>query len=78
MKRTGYANIDSGAETAGLRAFKRNADWESAIKNWEAQKKNSLWIKAALKSFRRFGGIVPDKELDRRAVKKKLTMCDFL
>ena len=77
MRITEYANIDSGASTAGVKAFKRGYEWDYAVKNWESQKKNSLWIKAALKSYRHVGGVVPDKAMDRRAIKKPLTMWDF-
>lgn len=69
MKITNRACLDSGAETHGFRAFKDGLTWRDAEARWTAyksrsgQRRNSLWIKAALKGYRQAGGYVCPKRL---------------
>jgi hypothetical protein len=55
--------IDSGAETAGYKAFKENLHPSCAIRKWEKSKKNSLWIKAALGAYARLSGCKNHKQV---------------
>lgn len=57
IRRTG--GIDDGSGRDGRKAFSDGLTWEEAGERWRKQKKNSLWIKAALRSFREAGGFVP-------------------
>jgi hypothetical protein len=70
MKITNRGNIDSGAGKAGFGAYKKGLDWSVATERWVRSKKNSLWIKAALTSFREAGGVVPEEKLNRRAYRR--------
>jgi len=70
MKITNIGNTDSGAGTAGWKAYGKGIDWREAVDRWAKNKRNSLWIKSALLSFRRAGGVVPDEQLDRKAYRR--------
>ena len=62
MKITNAGDIDSGAGTAGYKAYKRGLNWCEAEKLWATYKKNSLWFKAAFQEYRKAGGYVPDEK----------------
>jgi len=70
MQITNRGNIDSGAGKSGYNAYKKGIDWRVAVDRWTKSKKNSLWIKSALLSFRRAGGVVPNEQLDRNAYRR--------
>jgi len=55
--------IDSGAGKSGFKAHKDGLHWTEALSRWKRSKRNSLWIKLALKSFREAGGVVPCDKL---------------
>ena len=59
MKITNCGSIESGYGKAAWKAFNQGLDYQRAIKRWTTAKKNSLWIKAALKEFAKIGGHVP-------------------
>ena len=69
MKITNAGDIDSGAGTAGYKAYKRGLNWCEAEKLWATYKKNSLWIKAAFQEYRKAGGYVPEEKTIHRQKK---------
>lgn len=70
MKITNRVCIDSEAGKHGFLAHKKGLTWNEAVLKWQnykhystGRRRNSLWIKAALKAFREAGGYVPGKEI---------------
>lgn len=70
MKITNPGCVDSEAGKQGFRAHKKGLTWNQAVLKWQnyqhrstGQRRNSLWIKAALRAFREAGGYVPGKEI---------------
>jgi hypothetical protein len=63
MKICRYGCIDSGAETAGYKAFKEKLHPISAMRKWKKSKKNSLWIKAALGAYAKLSGCKTNIEI---------------
>nr|BAR33177.1 hypothetical protein [uncultured Mediterranean phage uvMED] len=64
MKITNSGFVDSGAGTAGFRAYKENLSLSESVNRWRRAKRNSLWIKAAIRAFREAGGVVPGKKIN--------------
>jgi hypothetical protein len=63
MSNAGTGLVDSGSGTAGYKAHKRKLSWDAAVQEWRKARKHRLWIKAALRAFRKAGGYVPTQEL---------------